>query len=36
MEITYFHTRVEQVMVQTSLDKETMKTTIMTCANRVE
>ncbi|KAK2385074.1 30S ribosomal protein S1 protein [Trifolium repens] len=28
--------KVQEVMVQTSLDKETMKTTIMTCANRVE
>lgn len=47
MEITYFHihaqynlilisNHLEQVMVQTSLDKEMMKSIIMTCANRVE
>ncbi|XP_045823237.1 uncharacterized protein LOC123915975 isoform X2 [Trifolium pratense] len=28
--------KVQEVMVQTSLDKERMKTAIMTCANRVE
>jgi len=47
VEITYGHTHSQynltliinhfgQVIVQTSLDKERMKSAVMTCANRVE